>query len=75
MDRRQFLARTSVAGLAALASRTAFAATLTDGGRLRRALGLPDLPPPFERAPLRMPPVRAVERSVTGARHAKMTSM
>jgi FtsP/CotA-like multicopper oxidase with cupredoxin domain len=56
MDRRQFLAHTSVAGVAALASRTAFAATLTDGGRLRRALGLPDLPPPFERAPLRMPP-------------------
>ena len=55
MDRRQFLAHTSVAGLAALASRTAFAATLTDGGRLRRVLGLSERSLPFERAPLRMP--------------------
>ncbi len=56
MDRRQFLAHSSVAGLATLASRTAFAATLTDGGRVRRALGIPELRPVFERAPLRMPP-------------------
>lgn len=52
MDRRQFLALSSVAGLASLVSRP----TLTDGARLRRALGLADVPPPFERAPLRMPP-------------------
>jgi FtsP/CotA-like multicopper oxidase with cupredoxin domain len=56
MDRRQFLARTSVAGLATLASRTAFAATLTDGWRVRRALGITELRPVFARAPLRMPP-------------------
>ena len=50
MDRRQFIALGSVAGLSTLASRTPFAATLSNSARL------PDIPLPFERAPLRMPP-------------------
>jgi FtsP/CotA-like multicopper oxidase with cupredoxin domain len=51
MDRRQFLALTSVAGVASLVNHPRF----TDGARRRRALGLREAPL-FERAPLRMPP-------------------
>ena len=51
MDRRQFVALTSAAGLASLTSRSAF----VDGARILRTLGVTELPPPFERAPLRMP--------------------
>lgn len=56
MDRRQFLALGSVAGLASIAPRSALAPAFTDGPRLLRALGVPEVPPSFERAPLRMPP-------------------
>ncbi len=51
MDRRQFVALTSAAGFASLTSRSAF----VDGARLLRTLGVPDVRPPFERAPLQMP--------------------
>jgi FtsP/CotA-like multicopper oxidase with cupredoxin domain len=52
MDRRQFVALSSAAGLASLTSRSAF---VDDGARLLRTLGVSEVRPPFERAPLRMP--------------------
>lgn len=56
MDRRQFVALSSAAGLASFAARSALAPVITDGARLLRALGLPEIRRSFERAPLVMPP-------------------
>ncbi|MEO6878492.1 MAG: multicopper oxidase domain-containing protein, partial [Gemmatimonadaceae bacterium] len=51
MDRRQFVALASAGGLASLTSRSAF----VDRAGLLRSLGIPEVSPPFERAPLLMP--------------------